>query len=144
MDIQDTAKDWFTKFVSGGPKTYGLKSFSERKDVVKANGFSLHYANQQILNLESLKEQVLIKALTEDVVYLTEAQYSKKRRLTRHIKEIIMRRKQFDIVVENNKGKGFNLVYNKRKILNPMVSLEEVTMINTLPFGHRDLALYHT
>ena len=25
-----------------------------------------------------------------------------------------------------------------------MVSLEEVTMVDTLPFGHRDLALYHT
>ena len=25
-----------------------------------------------------------------------------------------------------------------------MISLEEVTMVDTLPFGHRDLALYHT
>jgi len=141
---ETTADDWFTEFVSGGPKTYGLKSFSGRKDVVKAKGFSLHYANQQILNFESLKEQVLIKALTEDVVSLTDAQFSKKRRLTLHTDEIIMRRKFFDIAVENNRGKGLNLVYDKRKILNPMVSLEEVTMVDTLPFGHRDLALYHT
>ena len=65
------------EFVSGDPKTYGLKFFSGRKGVVKAKGFSLHYANQQILNFESLKEQVLIKALTEDVLSLTEAQYNK-------------------------------------------------------------------
>ena len=64
--------------------------------------------------------------------------------MTLHTDEIIMRRKFFDIAVENNKGKGLNLVYDKRKILNPMVSLEEVTMVDTLPFGHRDLALYHT
>ena len=55
-----------------------------------------------------------------------------------------MRRKQFDIAVEQNKGKGLNLVYDKQKILNPMVSLDEVTMIDNLSFGHRDLALYHT
>ena len=36
------------------------------------------------------------------------------------------------------------MVYGKRKILNPMVSLEEVTMVDTLSFGQRDLALYHT
>ena len=111
---------------------------------MKAKGFSLLYANQQILNFESLKEQVLIKALKEDVVSLTDTQFSKKRRLTLHTDEIIMRRKFFDIAVENNKGKGLNLVYDKRKILNPMVSLEEVTMVDTLPFGHRDLALNHT
>ena len=86
----------------------------------------------------------MIKALTEDVLSLTDAQFSKKRRLTLHTDEIIMRRKFFDIAVGNNKGKGLNLVYDKRKILNPMVSLEEVTMVDTLPFGHRDLALYHT
>ena len=55
-----------------------------------------------------------------------------------------MRRKQFDIAVEQHKGKGLNLTYDKRKILNPMVPMDQVTMIDTLPFGHRDLALYDT
>ena len=77
-------------------------------------------------------------------MFLTDAQFSKKRRLTLHTNEIIMRRQQFEIAVENNKGKGLNLVYDKCKILNPMVSLEEVTMVDTLPFEHRYLALYHT
>ena len=47
---ETSADDWFVEFVSAGPKTYGLKSYSGRKNVVKSKGFSLHYANQQIFN----------------------------------------------------------------------------------------------
>ena len=56
--------------------------------------------------------------------------------------EIIMRRKQFDIVVEQNRGKSLNLTYDNRKIFHPMVAYNEVCVIDTLPFGHIDLGLY--
>ena len=59
--------------------------------------------NQQNFNFKSLKEQVLIKALTEDIVQLNREEMQKKRKLTLHTSEIIMRRKQFDIVVEQNR-----------------------------------------
>jgi len=139
---ETSADDWFVEFVSAGPKTYGLRSFSGRKNIVKSKGFSLHFANQQIFNFESLKEQVLLKALTEDILQVSHEQLHKKRKLTLHTNEIIMRRKQFDIIVEQNRGKSLNLTYDKRKILNPIVSYEDVCMIDTLPFGHSDLGLY--
>ena len=70
--------NWFVEFVSGGPKTCGLKSRSGRKDIVKAKGFSLHYANQQTLNFNSFKEQLLIKSMSEDIMSLGEEQHTKK------------------------------------------------------------------
>ena len=53
-----------------------------------------------------------------------------------------MRRKQFDIVVEQNRGKSSNLTDDKRKILNPMVAYNDVVIIDPLSFGHVDLGLY--
>ena len=44
--------DYFTEFVSCGPKTYALKSFSTKKDISKSKGFSLQYNNQRIFNFE--------------------------------------------------------------------------------------------
>ena len=61
------AGDYFTEFVSCGPKTYALKSRSGKRDISKSKGFSLHYSNQQEFNFESLKEQVLYKALSTDI-----------------------------------------------------------------------------
>ena len=80
------------------------------------------------------------------MVCLIKTQFSKKQCLTLHTNEMIMRCKHFNSVVEDNNcnSKGLNLVYKKRKILNPMVVFEEVTMVDTLPFGHRDLVLYNT
>ena len=54
-----------------------------------------------------------------------------------HKNETIMRRKYFDVMVEENKGKQINMVYDKREI----VSLvghdpEEITEIDTLPWGY--------
>ena len=104
----------------------------------------MHDSNQKILSFDSMKEQVLVKSMTEDVVTMKEEQLSKKRCLLLSSIKLIMRHRQFDIAIEQNKGKGLNLTYNTCKILNPLVSLEEVTMMNTLSFGHRDLALYDT
>ena len=75
---------------------------------------------------------------------LIKDQQNKKRKLTIHTNKIILRQKQFDIVVEQNKVKGHNLIYDKRTILNPMVPLDQGTMIDTLLFRHRDLALDNT
>ena len=55
--------DYFVESVSAGPKMYAMKSFSGKRDVCKSKGCSLQYANQQIYNFESLKDQILSKAI---------------------------------------------------------------------------------
>ena len=55
------------------------------------------------------------------------------------MKLYIMRRKKFEVQVESNKGKVINMTYNKRFIMNPQCAFEDVTIVNTLPFGHIDL-----
>ena len=141
--------DHFTEFVSCGPKTYALKSFSTKKDISKSKGFSLHYNNQKIFNFDSLKEQVLYKALSEDldVMEFEERmthQHKKPRleKLVLHAKETIMRRKKFQVMVEENKGKVINLTYDKRKIINPDEDYDKVVIVETKPWGHRDISHY--
>jgi hypothetical protein len=143
------AEDFFTEFVSCGPKTYALKSKSGKRDIAKSKGFSLHYTNQQKFNFDTLKEQVLYKALSEDLDVMAfeekmEAQNKKPRleRLVLHKNETIMRRKKFQVVVEENRGKIINLTYDKRKILNPDENYDEVTVIDTRPWGHDDIHHY--
>ena len=55
-----------------------------------------------------------------------------------HLNETIMRRKKLDIYVEENKGKVINMTYDKRFIVTPQRAFEDVTIVNTLPFGHID------
>ena len=50
-----------------------------------------------------------------------------------------MRRKKFEIQVENNRGKVINMTYNKRFLVNPQCDFEDVNIVNTLPVGHIDL-----
>ena len=127
--------------MSCGPKTYALKSFSTKKDISKSKGFSLHYNNQKIFNFDSLKEQVLYKALSEDldVMEFEERmlhQHKKPRleKLVLHTKETIMRRKKFQVMVEENKGKVINLTYDKRKIINPDEDYDRVSVVETKPW----------
>ena len=47
-----------------------------------------------------------------------------------------MRRKKFKINVEENKGKIINMTYDKRFIVNPQCAFEDVTIVNTIRFGH--------
>ena len=126
-----------------------MKSKSGRRNIVKSKGYSLHYANQQRFNFDSLKEQVFYKALSEDLNIMVfeekmEAQKQKPRlkRLVLHKNETIMRRKKFQVMVEDNKGKIINLTYDKRKILNPDENYEDVTVIDTRPWGHDDIHHY--
>ena len=120
--------DHFVEFCSAGPKTYALKSFSGTGDIAKSKGFSLHYNNQKVFNFETLKEQAIYKGLGMDI-----------EKLSLHRNDVIMRRNRFQIIVERNKGKILNMVYDKRKILNPDCDYHLVTCIDTLPWGHRDI-----
>jgi hypothetical protein len=120
--------DYFTEFVSAGPKTYALKSFSGKKDIAKSKGFSLHFANSQIFNLETLKDQVICK--------VTEVENEK---LVLHKKETIMRRKKFRILVEQNKGKVINMTYDKRQLkelTEEEFDEEDIYCVDTLPWGY--------
>ena len=141
--------DCFTEFVPCGTKTYALKSKSGRRDIAKSKGFSLHYGNQQKFNFESLKTQVLYKALSEDLNLaefeenmLHQNKRPRVEKLVLYANETIMRRKKFQVIVEENAGKVINVTYDKRKILNPDVNYEDVKMIDTLPWGHDDIHEY--
>lgn len=50
-----TPGDWITEFVCNGPKNYAYQTH-QGKRVCKVKGFSLNYANSQILNLESMRD----------------------------------------------------------------------------------------
>ena len=109
----------------------------------------MHYTNQQVFNFESLKEQVFYKALSEDLDVMDfeerMVQQNKKPRLEKlvlHKNETIMRRKKFQVIVEENRGKVINVTYDKRKILNPVENYEDVTVIDTRPWGHDDIHHY--
>ena len=145
--------DYFTHFVSAGPKTYALKSASGNKDVCKAKGFTLSFKNSKIMNFESLKSQVLHKAMggafisqesemDDDTLDPEMEQMVKRKKLVLHQNETIMRRNNFEIQVEENKGKMLNMVYDKRHILAPHEDLSTVRCIETLPFGHEDIAFW--
>ena len=123
--------DYITEFASAGPKKYAIKTASGKHDISKSKGFSLHYKNQQVFNFESLKEQAICKGLDQEIT-----------KLQLHLNETIMRRKKFDIHVEENKGKTINMTYDKRFIVNPQYAFEDGTMVNTLPFGHIDLDMF--
>ena len=53
-----------------------------------------------------------------------------------------MRRKKFQIMVKENRGKVINVTYDKRKIRNPDVEYDEITVIYTLPWGHNEIHEY--
>jgi G:T-mismatch repair DNA endonuclease (very short patch repair protein) len=153
--------DYFTHFVSAGPKTYALKSKSGKQDICKAKGFTLSVSNHAILNFESLKVQVLHKAFGGAFKCPDFVQERTKRRkvdlsteegfediwgeddmdkLVLHADESIMRRqKNFQIHVEKNRGKALNMIYDKRYIMVPIESIQDVSCVNTLPFGHEDI-----
>ena len=44
--------------------------------------------------------------------------------------------------MEENHGKIINVTYDKRKILNSDVDYEEITVIDTRPWGHNDIHKY--
>ena len=143
---ETSVDDYFTEFVSAGPKTYALKSKSGKKDIAKSKGFSLHFKNQQVYNFEALKEQVLIKALNEGAIFPCDLPLeddfqppAKKAKLYLHKDEKVMRRKQFHVTVQKYRGKILNLTYDKRVLINPVCDLDQVKCVDTLPHGHKGL-----
>ena len=120
-----TLDDYFVEFASAGPKTYALKSASGSHDITKSKGFSLHYRNKQIFTFEELKAQALAKATETD-----------QKKMVLHLNEAIMRRQYFDVMVEMNKGKQINMIYDKRSICSLVGEDPElITEIDTLPWG---------
>ena len=75
-----------------------------------------------------MKEQAISTGLDEEIM-----------KLQLHLNETIMRRKKFEIHVEENKGKIVNMTYDKRFIVNPQWAFDDVKIVNTLPFGQIDL-----
>ena len=151
-ELKDTPGDFFTEFVSAGPKTYAMKSRSGKNDICKSKGFQLSMKNCEIFNFESLKEQILHKAyggefvneeeemeVDEDLESLPitiEFQPKKKAKLIMHRDEQLMIRNKFELQVRENPGKMLHMGYDKRCIVTPSVPKEKVTQISTLPFGH--------
>ena len=120
--------DWFTEYVSSGPKSYALKSESGLQDVCKSKGFTLNHDNTKIFNFETLRDQVLAKGMGQN-----------KANLIMHKGEMLMKRKNFSLLVEKNNGKRLKMVYDKRGIMKPTPNKnDEITDINTLPLGHID------
>jgi G:T-mismatch repair DNA endonuclease (very short patch repair protein) len=118
--------DWFVEFASSGPKTYSCRSASGTRNVNKSKGFHLHWENTTIFHMESLKEALVQKA---------QQQPFEKMRL--HAHETIMRRTNFHVEVENNKGKVLNMTYDKRYICPPCFDeTGQLKSIDTLPWGH--------
>lgn len=125
--------DWFTEFVSAGPKTYALRSHSGEKNIAKSKGFSLHFNNSQIFNLESLREKVMYKSL-----------HAKFTKMCLHKGESLLRREDLQVTVHENRGKILNMDYDKREILyyKPDTPNHLITMVDTLPHGHEDIQLH--
>ena len=159
-ELKKSPNDYFTEFVSAGPKTYALKSFSGHNDICKAKGFTLSYKNAQIMNFDNLRDQVLHKAFNGEFLDPTatpntsesdegeeetkecEPEFgprAKKQKLLLHTNELLMKRNKFELKVVDNPGKMLNMTYDKRAIVTPTVSMSDVTVIDTLPFGHMDL-----
>jgi hypothetical protein len=129
LDNGEKIQDYFTEYVSTAPKTYALKSFSGKNDVVKCKGFGLHWKNAQIMHFDSLKEQAEAMAMEVDVED-TET-------LCLHKGEKKMVRNLFNINMKEDKGKVLNRGYDKRQIRIPVYDQQDrLKMIDTEPFGY--------
>ena len=155
-ELKDTPGDYFTEFVSAGPKTYAMKSFSGKNDVCKSKGFQLSVKNKEIFNFNSLKEQVLHKAYGGEFVceeveeeddidpefdpWLpvdADIEPRKKQKLIMHKDEQLMTRNKFQLQVQPNPGKMLHMGYDKRVIVTPTVPMAQCTHVYTLPHGHK-------
>ena len=136
-ELKKTPDDYFVEFVSAGPKTYAMRSFSGMNDICKVKGVTLSYKNKRVVNFDSIKDQVLHIALGGELCDEDEEdmQPHKKKKLVPHKNEIMMRRNKFRLEVVENKGKMLNMTYDKRRIVMPDNDIEDVTVIDTLPWG---------
>jgi hypothetical protein len=116
------AGDFFTEFVSSGPKSYALKTFNGLY-IEKSKGFYLHHNNALIYHFDALEKQVIARCRGEHVDDLV-----------LHKDEMKMDRNLFQIVVRKDKGKRMRMPYDKRLILSPCDLYPK--FIDTLPLGH--------
>ena len=117
-----------------------MRSFSGKNDICKVKGVTLSYKNKQVVNFDSIKDQVLHmhKAFSGDFCDRNEedTQPNKKQKLVPHKNELMMRRNKFRLEVIENNGKMINMTYDKRCIVMPDSDVEDVTVIDTLPWGY--------
>ena len=55
-----------------------------------------------------------------------------------------MKRHKFQLRVIQNPGKVLNMTYDKRQIVMPSFDLSDVRVVETIPFGHKDLTVENT
>ena len=105
---------WITEFVSCGPKNYGYK-LNSGEYTCKIRGFSLNYTASKILNFESMKKT------------LFDWYEQKERDKLVTVTTEIRRKKHAPMVYTQIISKKYDVVYDKRQILNDY---------STTPFGY--------
>ncbi|MES9882603.1 MAG: DNA polymerase [Sedimenticola sp.] len=125
--------DYITEFVSAGPKNYAYKT-SKGTQVCKIRGFTLNYANSNLLNLNTMRE--MVSNVDPENVHT----FSRKRKATDDPNESvtaknvvtlvntrkICRDKTNNIVFNREEKKTYSIVYTKR-VIQPD--------LDTLPYG---------
>ena len=114
----------FVKFVSSGPKSYGICSCANYS-IFKSKGFCLNYAYRQIFHFDALKEQVIAQARKIGI-----------KNLDLHKGETLMTRNYFRIKVKINTGKELRMPYDKRVIEFPWPWHHSPKVIGTYPLGY--------
>lgn len=111
---------YISEFVCGGPKNYAYRVYSPARDeyshVCKVKGFTLNYANSQVINFNAMKDIVL----SEDPPTVPVITSNNIRCNTDHS------------VVTRSESKKFNICFTKRR---------RVGRLDSLPYGHKKLRL---
>ena len=105
---------WIEEFVSCGPKNYTYK-VNTGQVVCKVRGFSLNYANSQLINFESMKDSLYKWKANEETDIVT-------------VKVEIRRDKHQPRVFKNDVKKHYGVVYDKRVVLDDFT---------TIPYGYK-------
>jgi len=100
------------EFLSGGPKNYAYKT-SENKETCKVRGFTLNYANSQLINFDSVKQIVTDPKSTPTITITNPNKICRDKN----------KRKLYNRVEE----KTYQMVYTKRR---------RVDGYDTVPYGY--------
>ena len=101
-----------TQFVSAGPKNYAIQT-DIGTTITKIRGFSLNHTNSQLLNFDSLKEIILGDQQAQIVTVNPRK---------------IVREKLKHKIINRREEKRYQLVYDKRIILDDL---------STIPYGYK-------
>ena len=105
---------WITEFVSCGPKNYSFR-LNSGEIICKVRGFSLNYRNSQIVNFASMKDTLYSWKRNENAELVTVTT------------EICRHKFENPMVYTRQIAKKYNVVYNKRRVLDDLT---------TLPYGY--------